>query len=112
VKENSTAATPRARSDIIIEHDDYIVEGIVAPQMFRARRIRYRHPAVIIAIRRIVAPALIAAHRLNAKGRSRAPQSVGPVINLQRGPKPEGCRSVPLFFQSTHTALSKRNRKM
>jgi hypothetical protein len=56
--ENSAAAISDPRPDIVVKHDDDIVETVVAVQVFGAGRIGQSDPTIIVAILRCIAPAI------------------------------------------------------
>ena len=111
MKEYGAPPCPRARRDIIIEHGDHIVNSIVPQKSLRARRIRQRDFAIVIAVRGRVAPAEAGTQRLYGKRGLRPPHPVGAIIHLCDGPDAQRGCSVPLLFPGFYAALSERSRK-
>ncbi len=58
VYENGTAPALNSRIIIVADHYNHIVKMIVAPQALGTARIRVAHSPVIVAVGRIVAPAV------------------------------------------------------
>lgn len=106
--ENSAAFAARTRADVIIKHDDAIVEPVVAPQRLGARPVGISDFAIIVAVRWRIAPALPGLDSferqcsLDARKMPRAEIAVEkPVAAAGRGP-------VSFAFSGADTAAAKR----
>lgn len=112
MQENRTAPPPNPRRKVVVENGEHIVEAIVTPKAFGARRVRQRYLAIVIPVGGGVAPAEIGPKRLDAQRRFRPPHPVRPVVRLCETPDARGRGAVAFFLQGAQAALSKRRRKL
>jgi len=112
MKEDRASPSLRPGGDVIVEHHDEVVEGIVPPEAFRARRVRQFDEAIVIAVAGRIAPPQVGPKRFGRKRRFRPPQSIGAIIDREAGPRARRGRSVTLLFQGSYAALPKSGGKM
>ena len=67
---------------ILIVDDDDIVETIVPPEVFGARRVGMAHAPIVVPVRGIVAPAVAAIERGDRELRPRPHEPVAAIENL------------------------------
>ena len=83
VEEDRAAAPLGAPRKILVEHEGQVIEMIVAPHPVGAIGGGQAHGAIVTRARRVLAPALVAAHGLQRHARGARPRTVRPVIAPQ-----------------------------
>ena len=94
-EDRAAGAAPRA-GEIVVEHDDHVVETVGSPEALVTGPEGQADLAVVEAIGRIVAPAGIGAERNGRQAGRRAADAVGSVEEGDEG-KPPGRRRAVAF---------------
>src|SRR5262249_9841023 len=106
--EDRAAAVAYTGCDVITEHNDNIVEAVLAPEPLTTRGVRQGHFAVVITVTRSVAPSAGWAERCHREAGQGAPEPVRTVKTLDDPPKASGRCPVPLALERTYPAPSQR----
>ncbi len=112
VHEDRASAPGDAPSRVVAEHNDRVIEAVVAPKPLCAGAIGQWYAPVVVPVAGGVAPSVAFAQRLDGQRCGGAPQPVRPVIDPDCRPKsPRGC-PVALAFEGADAAFTKRRREM
>ena len=110
VNEDGAPFPPHPRPVVVTEHKHEIVESVGALQALRASPRRQPYKSVIVAVGRIVAPAVLVADRTYRKPRARPGHAVGPVQHLANGKPAERRPAIPFALQGANTGSPERRR--
>src|SRR5918996_4320106 len=111
MQENGAAPALNARKLVVTEHDDDVVEAILAPQAFGARRIGVLYSAIVISVARGIAPTVVRAQCQDRATGVGSRHAVGAVIDSPDAPAADRRRSVALAFASAPAGAAKRTRQ-
>src|SRR5262245_19375402 len=84
--EDGTPLSAHARGGVVVEHDEHVVESIRPPKALGARRIGVLHQAVVIAVGRGIAPAIIAAQWPDRQTGARTQNAIGAIEDPKKRP--------------------------
>ena len=107
-------ALPRALGApriILVKHEGQVVEMVVAPHPVGAIDGGQAHGAIVTRARRLLAPALVAAHGLQRHAPGARSLTVGPVIAPQQPEPPGRCPPIALAFDPDNSRRSERARE-
>ena len=111
VEENRAAAALGAPRIILVEHEGQVIEMIVAPHPVGAIGGGQAHGAIVTRARRVLAPALVAAHGLERHARGARSRTVRPVIAPQEPEPPRRRPLVALALDPDNSRRSERARE-
>jgi len=111
VEEDGAAAAPNARAVVVAEDDDDVVELILAPHTLGACGIGVGYGAIVIAIARRIAPAVLEVCRAQWQPCAWPDQPIGPKISPLKLEATERRRPVSFAFQGLAAAAAKSARK-
>ena len=106
--EDGAAVAPDARALVVVEHHDEVIEPVLAPQVFGVGRVGMADGAVVIAVGRGIAPAVVA---LDRRHRQAGRESWTPFGAPEDPDQPEAAdwrRAIALAFHSTAPAAAER----
>ena len=63
MQEDGATGIPTRMSQVVVEHDNHVVEAVRAPQVFVAARKGQAHLAVVATVGGVVAPAVVGCER-------------------------------------------------
>src|ERR1700686_800799 len=98
MQENGAAPAANRPRQVVVEDHKHIVEVIVTPQALMACGVGQANGTVVAAVRRVVAPAVVAADRRYRKARDRAAKPVRTVEDADQPVSPRRSGSVGLPF--------------
>jgi len=84
VKEDRATLSLHGRVQVAIQHDDDVVEPVVAPHLLVAGRKRQLHRPVVETVARVVTPARRRCQRLGRQQRCRRQAPVRAIIDVQQ----------------------------
>lgn len=106
--EDGAAPSPHPRAVVITEHDDEIVEMVGTRQAVGMRSRREPNELVVVAVRRILAPAVVGPDGMDRKLRPRPRYTAGAIEHLANGKAARRCRAVALALQRLDAAPAER----
>jgi hypothetical protein len=106
--EHRAACPAHARSHVVAEHDDKVVEAVLPPQPLGARRIGMPDGAVVVAIGGRIAPPVSGRDRPYRQRRRRTPAAVAAVEHGRQAPAPD--RRGAVAFALAHAAAAATER--
>lgn len=99
--EDRAAVTARAGPVVIAKLDNEVIKLIVAPHRLRTGRVGQPHRAIIVAVERCVAPAIVTLDNAWLQPGARPGDTVVPVPERSQAPSAERRRAIPLAFCRT-----------
>ena len=103
-----TTATSDARAHVVIEHDDDVVEVVVAPKALGASGIRVVDVTVVVAIGRRIAPSIVARDAADGKTCRRPAAAISPPPDLPETPDACWRGAVPFPLAASDAAPAQR----
>lgn len=112
MEEDRAAPPTDARAKVPIEYADHVVKTVVAPHGLVARRGGKPDRAVVSAVARVFAPAVVRAHGLREKRRTRAGKAIAPHDQPFEAEPAGRRRAVAFPFQVGDSASAKCAREL
>jgi hypothetical protein len=91
---------------IVVDHHDHVVEAVLAPESFRARRIGMLYGAVVVAVIRCVAPSVVGSCLSQRESRLGTAKRVAPPEAPFEAKRAAWRRAVSLAFSRANSAAS------
>lgn len=111
VKEDGAAAAMGARAHIVVEHDQQVIEVVVAPQPFVRGAVGPADRPVVIGVERRVTPAIIRCDRPDRQQRLRSGNAVGAIADFERPQLTGRCGAVTLALHPADPGAAERARQ-
>ncbi len=108
MKEYGTARALNARTLILGEDDDDVIQSIVTGDGFVASSIGQPDRAIVVAVARGIAPAIRRPDRVPRQGRSRNHNAITPVKNPPECEAANGCCTVAFPLAIGHSGTAKK----
>jgi hypothetical protein len=102
VQEDGGAVVALHRVVVPAEYADDVVQAVIAPQLLVPRRMGQPNGAVIGAVGRIVAPAIVAADRLDGGSGFGRWATIGPVEHPSQRQQADRAGAIALLFVQAH----------
>lgn len=112
VHEDGAALAADARDAVMVKHNDDVVDAIVAPQAFGARAIGMTDEPVVVAILRVVAPAIVDADCPHRKTRCRPAGGNGVKKHFDHCEPAQGRAAVAFPLARHHATAAERARHL